>query len=111
MSSSSYQKVRISRKGDDYKPLVRRYPMKRQRGQRPTYGVPVRRYGEVKGMDTDISLNPMISTTNSNASSFVLNLVQSGAASWNRVGRKTHIKSLRLIGNINFNSQPRFLTA
>jgi len=106
MSSSSYQKVRISRKGDDYKPLVRRYPMKRQRGQRPTYGVPVRRYGEVKGMDTDISLNPMISTTNTNASSFVLNLVQSGAASWNRVGRKTHIKSLRLIGNINFNSQP-----
>lgn len=102
-SSSSYQRVRLSRKTD--KPLVRRYPAKRMRG-RITYGIPVRRYGETKGMDTDISLSPMISTTNTNASSFVLNLVQSGAASWNRVGRKTHIRSLRLIGNINFNSQP-----
>lgn len=60
------------------------------------------RQTEVKGMDTDISLAPVIDTTNTNASSFVLNLVQQGAGSWNRVGRKIYPKSLRFKGNFNF---------
>lgn len=62
--------------------------------------------GEIKGMDTDLSVTPIVAVTNTNASAFCLNLIQSGAASWNRVGRKTHIKSLRIVGNLLFNTQP-----
>jgi len=64
------------------------------------------RGGEKKGMDTDVSLTPIIATTNTNGSAFCLNLIQNGAASWNRIGRKSHLKSLRLTGNFLFNSQP-----
>jgi len=103
-SSGSYQRVRLSRKSD--KPLVRRYPMKRARGQKASYIVPVRSRFEIKGMDTDISLTPIVSTTNTNDCAFCLNLIQSGAASWNRVGRKTHLRSLRIVGSLLFNSQP-----
>jgi len=56
-----------------------------------------------KGMDTDVSLTPVIATTNTNASSFVLNLVQQGNGSWNRVGRKIIPKSLRIKGVATFN--------
>lgn len=63
-----------------------------------------------KGMDTDVSLSPAISTTSTNASSFVLNLVQQGAGSWNRVGRKIVPKSLRIKGFANIASTPTFAT-
>jgi len=62
--------------------------------------------GEVKGMDTDLSFSPVIATTNTNASSFVLNLIQQGAGSWNRVGRKSHAKSLRIKGHLDFTVAP-----
>jgi len=52
--------------------------------------------GEVKGMDTSLALNPVIATTNTNASVFVLNLMQQGNASWERVGRKAHLQSVRI---------------
>lgn len=57
---------------------------------------------EKKGVDTDLNLNPIIATTNTNASAFVLNLVQAGNGSWNRVGRKIQLKSVRLRGSILF---------
>ena len=63
-----------------------------------------------KGLDTDISLSPAIDTTNTNASSFVLNLVQQGNGSWNRVGRKIIPKSLRIKGFVNILSTPTFAT-
>jgi len=111
-ASSGYQKVRISRRGGNKpKPLVRRYPMKRSRGMRgPSYSVPLPRFGEVKGMDTDLTLNPIINSTNTNGSSFVLNLIQQGAGSWNRVGRKTHINSIRIKGAFNWITVPTFAT-
>lgn len=68
------------------------------------------RLGELKGMDTDISLSPIIATTNTNGSSFVLNLVQQGAGSWNRVGRKIYPKSLRVKGVVTFTNTPTFAT-
>lgn len=58
--------------------------------------------GEKKGMDTNIALSPVITTTNTNASSFTLNLVRPGSASYNRVGRKIFCKSVRLKGNMTF---------
>jgi len=63
-----------------------------------------------KGVDTDISLAPVIATTSTNASSFVLNLVQAGTGSWNRVGRKIQVKSVRLVGTYEFNFTPTFAT-
>ena len=54
--------------------------------------------GEMKGMDTDISYVSVIGSTNTNAGIYVLNLVQQGNGSWNRVGRKTHSSSVRLRG-------------
>lgn len=56
--------------------------------------------GEKKGMDTNLEINSgVITTTNTNGSCFVLNLIQQGAGSWNRVGRKVDLKSLRLKGS------------
>lgn len=54
--------------------------------------------GELKGVDTDISLafDDVLATTNTNGSMFTLNLVPPGTASYNRIGRKIRLKSLRL---------------
>jgi len=63
---------------------------------------------EKKGMDTAISLasGSVTNTTNDNSASFVLNLIQQGAGSWNRVGRKVTLKSLRIQGQIQCNIYP-----
>jgi len=54
--------------------------------------------GELKGMDTTIFYNPVVATTGTNGNTTTLNLVQTGTGSWNRVGRKIHIKSVRVKG-------------
>lgn len=64
----------------------------------------------LKGVDTDISIVSNISTTNTNAQIFAVNLVQQGAGSWNRVGRKLHLKSLRLKGVVQFTINPSAVT-
>jgi len=54
---------------------------------------------EKKGVETPISsVGNIVATTGTNADSFVLNLIQAGNGSWNRVGRKVHLKSVRLFG-------------
>jgi len=53
---------------------------------------------EKKGLDTDVSYTPIISTTNTNGGIFPLNLIQPGTGSWNRVGRKVHLQSIRVVG-------------
>jgi len=53
---------------------------------------------EVKGMDTILTQGAIIATTTTNANALVLNLVQQGAGSWNRIGKKIYMKSLRLKG-------------
>lgn len=54
--------------------------------------------GETKGMDTANSFNPILATTSTNVGIDCLNLIQTGTGSWNRIGRKTHIKSIRVRG-------------
>jgi hypothetical protein len=68
---------------------------------------------EKKGMDTliDIAAGSVPSTTNANDGSFVLNLIQQGSGSWNRVGRKTHLKSVRISGFVRYFSTPAATTA
>lgn len=65
--------------------------------------VPRQRLGEVKGLDTSLSLNPVIATTGTNGSIFVLNLVPPGSASYNRIGRKIYNKSVRVKGSFGLN--------
>jgi len=56
--------------------------------------------GELKGVDTVLTLNPVIATTSTNASSFTLNLIVPGSGSFNRVGRTIMMKSVRLYGQL-----------
>lgn len=70
----------------------------------------MRRIGEKKGMDTVLTLSPVISTTTTNASSFVLNLIQSGAGSWQRIGRKVSLESVRLRGIATMTFTPQTTT-
>lgn len=62
----------------------------------------VKKTVEKKGCDfpIDFGANPVPSTVNTNGQSLCLNLIQQGAGSWNRVGRKIHLQSLRLRGEI-----------
>jgi len=63
----------------------------------------VARTGEKKGMDTAITIaGPVIATTNTNGDCIVLNLVQQGAGSWNRIGRKINLQSVRLRGQVRW---------
>jgi len=57
---------------------------------------------EKKRMDTNVSLalGSVLDTTNTNGAAFVLNLIQTGTGSWNRVGRKTQLKSVRVKGTV-----------
>lgn len=60
--------------------------------------------GELKGMDTDVDYDrgEVLSTTNTNAGIFVLNLIQQGSGSWERIGKKVHLKSIRINGTAKF---------
>jgi len=51
---------------------------------------------EKKGVDIAVGYGPVINTTTTNAGVFVLNLIQQGAGSWNRVGRKVQLQSIRI---------------
>lgn len=59
--------------------------------------------GEFKGMDTEMNLaaGAVLATTNTNGSSFVVNLIRTGNASYNRVGRKIKAKTLRIFGRVS----------
>jgi len=63
----------------------------------------------IKGVDADLSQS-IIATTSTNGSIDVLNLIQPGSGSWNRVGRKTVLKSVRIKGNLLWANVPTFAT-
>lgn len=63
----------------------------------------VRAMGEVKGMDTGLASTIAPSDMTNNADMHVLNLIQQGTGSWNRIGRKVYNKSIRLTGQLNAN--------
>lgn len=70
------------------------------------------RAGELKGMDTllTISGGNVLATTNTATSSFVLNLVPNGATSYQRVGKRIKMKSVRLMGNAALTTGPTATT-
>lgn len=53
---------------------------------------------ELKGMDTLLNTGAVTDVLTSNADMVVLNLVQQGSGSWNRVGRSIRNKSIRIKG-------------
>ena len=57
---------------------------------------------EKKGVDIDVSNAAIPFTTGTNDGILALNLIQQGSGSWNRIGRKTHLKSLRIKGQVTF---------
>lgn len=70
------------------------------RGRR-TNVVVLKSSGELKGADTGLSRATAIEeTTNSNAKIMVLNGISPGSASYNRIGRKIRMQSIRVTGHI-----------
>lgn len=70
--------------------------------RRPSTTVRVVRVGEKKGMDTPLDTSVISSTLTNNANTQVLNLIQQGAGSWNRVGRKVKLSSIRVRGAVQW---------
>lgn len=57
---------------------------------------------EKKGVDTDLTNATIVATTNTNDDIFVTNLIQMGSGSWNRIGKRAILKSLRVKGFVQF---------
>jgi len=71
----------------------------------------VRKTVEKKGVDFPLTVaGPILASTNTNGDCLVLDLVQQGAGSWNRVGRKIELQSLRLRGNYVWTYDPAAVT-
>ena len=66
----------------------------------PAWNMPIPRSlkGEKKGCDTQVVQPTITNTTSTNADIYCLNLIQQGTGSWNRIGRKTMLKSVRIKG-------------
>lgn len=80
----------------------------KQASKKPRTGAKMRtsfkrsiKQGEVKGVDAALTQASVLATTNTNGGIQVMNLVPPGSGSFNRVGRKTYSKSLRLKGSIS----------
>lgn len=85
-------------------------PYKKRTYVRKSYiprGIPM---GELKGVDTKNSGSRIIDTTNTNAQILVPNLPRTGSGSYNRVGRKAKLSSLRIKFNIDFSFQANATT-
>jgi len=64
----------------------------------------LRQMGEKKGVDQALTTNPVLDTTNTNANIYVANLIEPGTGSYNRVGRKLNLQSLRVRGIANLST-------
>lgn len=56
----------------------------------------MQRMVEKKGVDTNLTDASLTATTNTNVDVFAVNLTDTGTNSWNRIGRKIVLKSLRI---------------
>lgn len=70
------------------------------------------RGAELKGIDTDIDIasGSVLDTTSTNGSMLTLNLISPGTASYNRIGRKIKMKSVRLKGRAMYQSSDAVTT-
>lgn len=61
---------------------------------------------EKKGLDTVLTQSSIVSTTNTNDNAVVLNLIRTGNGSWNRIGKRVHLRSVRLRGQATYSAAP-----
>jgi hypothetical protein len=61
---------------------------------------------EVKGVDILLTQATIVNTTNDGTNAVVLNLIPPGSGSWNRIGRKAQLQSVRLRGTAQFIGTP-----
>jgi len=61
---------------------------------------------EVKGVDTPLAIDAVLASVTTNGSMHTLNLIAPGTGSYNRVGRKVHLKSVRIKGIIRCDIKP-----
>jgi len=78
-----------------------------QAGVRPQYLPLAGRssMNELKGVDGTTDMNPILSTTNTNGNIILLNGISPGSGSWNRIGRKVKLRSLRCKGTVFFRQE------
>lgn len=65
---------------------------------------------ELKGVDTNLSV-AVLATSTTNGASFLLNGIAPGSGSFNRIGRKAILSSLRIKGGLVFSMIPNALGA
>lgn len=61
---------------------------------------------ELKGVDIALTQASIVATTNDSSNAAVLNLIPPGSGSWNRIGRKAQLNSIRLRGSCIFTATP-----
>jgi len=59
---------------------------------------------EIKGVDIALTQTAVVATTGDGSNAVVLNLIPPGSGSWNRIGRKAELLSVRLRGTVQFTS-------
>jgi len=57
---------------------------------------------EIKCVDMNITQNPVLTSTNTNGGIAPVNCIQPGTGSWNRIGKRIKMKSVRYKGTIQF---------
>lgn len=88
-TKAKWRQNKAKGKGKQYKGAkTRRAPARTVLARRP----------ELKGMDKRLVCPLIPITTNDNTYGYSLNLVRAGTGSWNRIGRKIAMKSLRIKG-------------
>jgi len=67
---------------------------------------------ELKGVDTDLGtlIGSVITSTNTDDDIIVLNLIQPGTGSWNRIGRRVQMVSVRVKGLVQWICRPLVTT-
>jgi len=65
---------------------------------------------QLKGVDTDLTIYPIVNTTNTNGSCFPVNVMSQGPASYQRVSRYVHNHSLNIRGYFSFVAAPTAAT-
>lgn len=118
LSSKDANRVRSTQMRNQYRALTRTMTTRDTSPWARVYSGPLPTgavYGrsglnETKGVDISLVQANVLNTTNSNAGSTVLNLVAPGTGSYNRVGRKISMKSVRLTGTATFISSPNAAT-
>lgn len=76
----------------------------------PTIKQILKSSGELKCMDTTLSQTDIVASTSDTSSSNVLNIVEVGNASWNRIGKTIHMQSMRIKGMLSYSYAPQATT-